>query len=229
MGKEQTYNISMKKNKNFFLDNGILTHNTEPAQRALRDIVVKHQNITRFIFAVNDLSKIIAPLQDRCQIFKFKSLKTKDILHHLHIIISSENINTLNDDQIYMIAELANGSMRKAVNCLQSLAVLDSVDDLIIKELMGNTLDDKDITELLKLVKIGNIENYEKFLFGLVYQNGYTPDEIMSKIIDNLITSNNNNILPIVVGLAEYQWRMSIGNDSLLQLRCALFKLNQSK
>ena len=51
----------------------------------------------------------------------------------------------------------------------------------------------------------------------------------MNGIIDQLIKSNNDNMLPIVVGLAEYEYRMSQGTNPLLQLRCGLMKLSQTK
>ncbi len=228
VGKEQTYNISMKKNKNFFLGNGILTHNTQPAQKALRDIIVKHQNVTRFIFAVNDLSKVIEPIQDRAQVFRFKPLKQEDIYNHLQRIVTSEGIN-ISDENINLIAALAGGSMRRGVNALQSVYIQPEINDSIIRELMNSTLCGKDIDKLIELVKTGNVEIYEKFLFELIYNHGYDPDEIMDGIIDSLIKSNNRNLLPVVVGMADYQWKMSQGSNPLLQLRCGLMKLSQSK
>ena len=201
---------------------------TIPAQRAMRDIVVRHQNVTRFIFAVNDLSKVITPIQDRCQVFRFKRLPIEDIYKHLQGIVNGEGIN-ISEKNLILIAELADGSMRKAVNALQSISTQDEVNDSIIKELMGSSLNDKDIKELLNLIKTGNVEIYEKFLFKLIYNEGYNPSEIMGAIIDLLIKRNDNKMLPIVVGLAEYDYRISQGANPLLQLRCGLMKLSQTK
>ena len=201
---------------------------TEPAQRALRDIVVKNQNITRFIFAVNDLSKVIEPLQDRMQVFRFKPLWTEDIYNHLQRIVTGEGIN-ISEENIKLIATLSDGSMRRGVNALQSVYTQPEINESIIRELMNSTLNNEDIDKLLELVKTGNVEIYEKFLFELVYNNGYDPNEIMDAIIDKIIKMNDNKMLPIVVGLAEYQWRMSQCANSMLQLRCSLMKLSQSK
>ena len=201
---------------------------TQPAQRALRDIIVKHQNVTRFILAVNDISKVIEPIQDRCQVFRFKRLKTSEILEHLNMIVKNEQIEISNEN-IYLIAELSNGSMRKGVNCLQSISTLSEINDSIIRELMNSILNNQDIEKLLMLVKSGQVEVYEKFLFQLIYNDGYDANEIMNGIIDQLIKSNNDNMLPIVVGLAEYEYRMSQGTNPLLQLRCGLMKLSQTK
>ena len=201
---------------------------TQPAQKALRDVIVKHQGVTRFILAVNDLSKVIEPIQDRTQVFRFKLLRQEDIYNHLQRIVEGEDIN-ISDENINLIADLSSGSMRRGVNALQSVYIQPEINDSIIRELMNSTLNNKDIDKLIELVKTGNVEVYEKFLFELIYNSGYDPDEIMNGIIDHLIKSNNGNMLPIVVGMADYQWKMSQGSNSLLQLRCALFKLGQSK
>lgn len=201
---------------------------TIPAQRAMRDIIVRHQNVTRFIFAVNDLSKIITPIQDRCQVFRFKRLPQEDIYKHLQRIIKGEGIDISLTNVMY-ISEFADGSMRRAVNTLQSISTQDEVNESIIRELMNSSLNNNDIEELLKLIKTGNVEIYEKHLFKLIYNDGYNPSEIMNAIIDLLIKKNDNKMLSIVVGLAEYQWRMSQGANELLQLRCSLMQLSKSQ
>ena len=95
--------------------------------------------------------------------------------------------------------------------------------------MINSTLNNNDINKLLELIKTGNVEIYEKFLFELVYNGGYDPNEIMCGIIDYFIKKNNNQNLSIVSGLAEYSWRMSQGANKLLQLRCGLLKLSQTK
>ena len=201
---------------------------TIPAQRAMRDIIVKHQNVTRFILAVNDISKVIEPIQDRCQVFRFRQLPTSEIEKHLQRIVDGEEIDISNEN-IHLISELADGSMRRAVNTLQSVYTQPEINDSIIRELMNSTLNNKDINKLLDLIKTGNVEVYEKYLFQLIYNDGYDANEVMNGIIDHLIKSNNGNMLPVVVGLAEYQYRMSQGSNPLLQLRCSLMKLSQTK
>lgn len=199
---------------------------TVNAQKALRDIIIKNQNVTRFILAVNDLSKVIGPIQDRCQVFKFRRLKTEDIYNHLKMVILNESIN-MSDENIHLIAELSDGSMRSAINALQSIHTQPEINESIIRELMGANLNTADINKLFELIKSGNIEKYEKFLFELVYQDGQDPGEILDSIIDLLI--KNNTMVPVIVGMADYSWRISQGANPLLQARCAFIKLSQTK
>ena len=228
VGRKQTYNVSMKKNKNFFLGNGILTHNTEPAQRALRETMIQNQNITRFIFSVNNIGKMIEPIQDRCQVLRFKSLSLEDIRDHLKKIVREEKID-ISTSNISLIAGLSKGSMRKALNALQSVSYQDEINETLIREAMDSTFDPQHAKQLLNLVIKGNVENYERYLFSLIYKSGFQPSEILQGLIDLLISKNDPKLLPAIVGLAEYDWRISQGAQDLLQLRCGLVKLAHSK
>ena len=201
---------------------------TEPAQRALRETMIRHQNITRFIFSVNNIGKMIEPIQDRCQVLRFKSLSMEDIRDHLKKIVKEEKID-ISISNISLIAGLSKGSMRKAMNALQSVSYQDEINETLIREVMDATFDPQHAIQLLDLVVKGNIEVYEKYLFSLIYKSGFQPSEILQGLIDLLISKNNPKLLPAIVGLGEYDWRISQGAQDLLQLRCGLMKLSQSK
>jgi len=201
---------------------------TESAQRALRETMIKHQNITRFIFSVNNIGKMIEPIQDRCQILRFKSLSMEDIRDHLKKIIKKEKID-ISSANVSLIAGLSKGSMRKAMNALQSISYQDEINETLIREAMDITFDPQHAKQLLDLVIKGNIEIYEKYLFELIYKLGFQPSEILQGLMDLLISKNDPKLLSIIVVLAEYDWRISQGAQDLLQLRCGLMKLSQSK
>jgi replication factor C small subunit len=65
------------------------------AQFAFREIMLKNQQITRFILICNNLDKIIPPIQDRCQLFRFAQLQLDDILNHLKLIVEKEDIHII--------------------------------------------------------------------------------------------------------------------------------------
>lgn len=201
---------------------------TESAQRALRETMIRHQSITRFIFSVNDINKVITPLQDRCQVFRFKSLSHDEIKIHLMKVVKAEKID-IKSQHLMIVSVLAKGSMRKAMNALQSLSVLSEVTEPIIRELMDTIVDSEHSKKLLKLVLFEQVEKYEEYVFKLVYNNGFDPSEILKGVMDELMKINNPKILPSILALAEHDWRISQGASGMIQLRCALFRVNQMK
>ena len=201
---------------------------TEPAQRALREIIIRHQDITRFIFSVNNISKVIPPIQDRCQIFRFKNLNHDEIKLHILKVAKNEEI-TITPQHLMLISVLARGSMRRAMNALQSLAVLDEITEEIIRDIMDTTVDSEHSKKLLKRTLTTNVEKYEEELFRLVYANGFEPSEILQGIMNELIALDNPSALPAILIAADGDWKISQGATPMVQLRCSLFRINQMK
>ena len=201
---------------------------TGNAQFALREIMLKNQQITRFVFVNNNLSKIIEPIQDRCQIFRFSPLQMDDIANHITLIVKEENIQ-IKKSQISTIAALADGSMRAGVNALQTIATQDSITDDLIRTVMGAKFDQKNSERILKAVFAGDQNKWESEIFRLVYSEGFTPEEIMHGILDQMISKNNPKDIKMITMLAEYDYRMSQGVQPLLQLRCGLARLASTK
>ncbi len=201
---------------------------TEPAQRALRETMIRNQTITRFIFSVNNISKVITPLQDRCQVFRFKAIPHDEIKIHLMKVAKAEEIN-IKSQHLMLVAVLAKGSMRRAMNALQSLSVIGEITEPIIRELMDTTVDAEHSKKLLKRVLTTEVEKYEEFLFKMVYASAFDPSEILQGMMSELIALNNPAALPAITTLAEHDWRISQGASGMIQLRCALFRINQMK
>ncbi len=212
--------------KIIFLDE--MEEMTEPAQRALRETMIRNQSVTRFIFSVNNINKVIPPLQDRCQVFRFRSISHDEIKIHIMKIAKDEDID-ISPQHLMLVSVLAKGSMRRALNALQSLAVLDNITEPIIREIMDTVVDSSHSKKLLKRVLTTDVDKYEEYLFQLVYANAFDPSEILQGVMDELIALNNPAALPAITTIAEHDWRISQGASGMIQLRCALFRVNQLK
>lgn len=70
---------------------------TQDAQNALRRVIEKFTENTRFCIVCNYLSKIIPALQSRCTRFRFGPLTTEQIVPRLDYVITQENLNVTED------------------------------------------------------------------------------------------------------------------------------------
>lgn len=201
---------------------------TSASMFALREVMLQNQEITRFVYVCNDLSKIIHPIQDRCQILRFNQLSLDEISQHLKLIVKNEEIS-ITPAQISTIAGLSRGSMRIAVNTLQTVSTQEHVTDNLIRTLMGAKFTDIDAKRILKAVFEKNQPEYEEIIFSLIYKSGFTADEIMCGLLDTLISKNDPKNIKIILNLSEGHYRMSQGVNPLIQLRCSLAKVSMMK
>jgi replication factor C subunit 2/4 len=95
---------------------------TESAQQALRIIISDFSHTTRFALACNDSTKIIEPIQSRCNILRYSKLKNDEIKERLLKIIYIERIE-YEDEGLKDLIDTADGDMRYALNNLQSTFV----------------------------------------------------------------------------------------------------------
>ena len=94
---------------------------TFDAQFALRRIIEKYSETTRFCLICNYENKIIQPIKSRCVDIRFYPINDKIIISRLKYICDSENID-YDIKGIETIVSISGGDMRKAINILQSLS-----------------------------------------------------------------------------------------------------------
>uniref|UniRef100_A0A3P8QYS0 AAA+ ATPase domain-containing protein n=1 Tax=Astatotilapia calliptera TaxID=8154 RepID=A0A3P8QYS0_ASTCA len=91
---------------------------TQDAQNALRRVIEKFTENTRFCLICNYLSKIIPALQSRCTRFRFGPLSPDQMIPRLEHVIQQENID-ITPDGMKAIVTLSTGDMRRSLNILQ--------------------------------------------------------------------------------------------------------------
>ncbi|TRY87467.1 hypothetical protein DNTS_035297 [Danionella cerebrum] len=92
---------------------------TQDAQNALRRVIEKFTENTRFCLICNYLSKIIPALQSRCTRFRFGPLSQSQMIPRLEHVIQQESID-ISPDGMKAIVTLSTGDMRRSLNILQS-------------------------------------------------------------------------------------------------------------
>ncbi|XP_073415899.1 replication factor C subunit 5 isoform X3 [Dendrobates tinctorius] len=92
---------------------------TQDAQNALRRVIEKFTENTRFCMICNYLSKIIPALQSRCTRFRFGPLSSEMMVPRLEYVVQQENVD-IAPDGMKALVTLSSGDMRRALNILQS-------------------------------------------------------------------------------------------------------------
>ena len=98
---------------------------TYDAQFALRRIIEKYSDNTRFCLICNYENKIIPAIKARCVNIRFYPIKKNIIINRLKYICDMENI-IYTADSLDTIANISSGDLRKAINMLQSISMMNN-------------------------------------------------------------------------------------------------------
>lgn len=194
---------------------------TKDAQHALRRTMEDFSSLCRFILACNYSSKIIPPIQSRCAVFKFSTLKEDDISNFLKNIAKNENLK-IDDDAISAIIYISEGDMRKAVNLLQ----MSSLDGAVTKEAIYSlaSRDPEEVRKMLLLAMNKRFKEARDILLTLLYQRGLAGEDITKEIHDQILQldlSDEEKML-IIEKIGECDFRISEGANPRIQLEALL-------
>lgn len=193
---------------------------TESAQHVLREIIEKYKN-TRFALACNHSSRIIEPIQSRCNLLKFNQLKKDEMKKRLETICLLENI-TIDESGIEAIVESAEGDMR---NLLNNLQIVTTGYDVVNKENVYKICDMPiDIQKILNLCYAHNskeaLEETKKIL-----EKGVLVQDIFKHIFHCL--KNDPSKLKYLEQLSHIYIRINEGFDTHLQLYGLIVRLSR--
>lgn len=196
---------------------------TRDAQHALRRTMEKYTNTCRFVLSCNYSSKIIEPLQSRCAIFRFRPLKSEDILERLNHISRLEGLK-IDADGIEAILYVAEGDLRKAINFLQSAAAFGKkIDSELIYSVVARARP-LDIREIMNLAISGKFLESRKKLRELVIKYGMAGEDVISQLhkeVFNLDISEKQKV-EMMDKIGEYDFRIKEGGNELIQLEALL-------
>lgn len=192
---------------------------TQDAQNALRRVIEKFTENTRFCLICNYLSKIIPALQSRCTRFRFGPLSPDQMIPRLEHVIQQESID-ISPDGMKAIVTLSSGDMRRSLNILQStsMAYGKVTEDTVytctghpLRSDIANILDwclNKDFTtaynQILKL----------KTLKGLALHDILTEVHLLIHRVD----FPPNIRIVLLIKLADVEHRLASGTNEKIQL-----------
>ncbi len=211
IGRRKVYDITMEKNHNFILSNGILTHNTPDAQFALRNIMETFADQTRFILTANYINKIIEPIRSRCQLIEFKNLGKKQIRLLLDRILQNEKVSYEMDDLLLLI-DLFYPDIRSMINHLQ----LYSNDG---KWALKNSEGFRNFEQLLAFIKKGDLKSIRELNIDYIESYKYLFDKVDD------ITTDYEKRVNISLDIADYLWKDAFIADKSINFAACCLKI----
>ena len=184
---------------------------TYDAQFALRRIIEKYSNTTRFCFICNYLNKIIPAIKSRCTCFRFNPIDNNSSNKLINKIIKKENIKC-NKDIIENILWLNQGDFRKNLNLIQAISLTPNIN----KNYQNFGIISKNtIINLINSLYTKSFNDNYILINQLIFDYGIDFDNILKLITFQMIELNqlNSNIL---IQLADLDYKYNHGNNDYL-------------
>lgn len=200
---------------------------TFDAQFALRRIIEKYSETTRFCLICNYENKIIPAIRSRCANFRFNPIEKDNIINTLNNIAKNENL-ILQDNSLEIISNLSNGDLRKAINLLQSISMKSNIISPLYCYETAGIPSDNEIALIFKYLTDmnNNFNEIYNHLNLIIRNNGYSLDiilkELTLKILKNSKIKNKAQILSDLADL-ENKITKSIFTDIYISALISIF------
>jgi replication factor C small subunit len=195
-----------------FEDAHALTHE---AQQALRRIMERASTTCRFIFSTTNQSAIIPPITSRCLPLFFSPVDQDSLLCHLRMIRERENVclHPCSDDDLELIAQVAQGDMRRAILLLQAALEAGKCRDL---SSMARSETTNVAASALDAIRKGDVRNAIRRLESLIIDYGLSGGEVFLEI--RTIVQREYNHPALTIALADAEYRLKHGNNEFIQI-----------
>ena len=153
-----------------------------------------------FILATTEKHKILPTIISRCQIYDFERMSVSDIINHLKMVASHENV-TYEEEALNVIAEKADGGMRDALSifdqavsfCQGNITYQKVIEDL-------NVLDAKNYFNIIDY-SLENKVSDVMVLLNTVISKGFDGGHLINGLaqhVRNVLMAKDEQTLPLL-------------------------------
>lgn len=226
IGVRNVVDIEVDDTHTFVTKSGIVVHNCNSLQPALRAAIEEFANNCRFILTCNFKNRVIEPIHSRCAVVEFK-IDNKDkpkiaahFFKRITNILKTEGV----EFEPQVVAEIVNKhfpDFRRVLNELQRYSVSGKIDAGILVN-----LGDESFKTLVKHLKAKNFTEVRKW----VGQNSDIETSALFRQLYDKATDvlEPSSIPQLVLLLADYQHRAAFVADSEINIMACMVELMSS-
>lgn len=196
---------------------------TNDAQNALRRVIEKFTENTRFCLICNYLSHIIPALQSRCTRFRFGPLTPDQMQSRVDYVVQQEGVQAT-PDGVRSLITLSQGDMRRALNILQSTAMAYStVDENSVYSCTGQPLP-ADIANIVHWMLNDSFSTAYQNIMKLKTLKGLALQDILTQVhlyIQRVEFPSNTRMI-LLEKMADVEYQLSTGSSEKIQLGALL-------
>lgn len=196
---------------------------TSGAQTALRRIIEDAAEHCRFIIIANNVSKIIAPIQSRCAVFRFAAVSKAEAVARLAQIAGDEGVET-EEGALNAIYEYAEGDMRHSINMMQA-SVSDGRITKSAVEATAGLARTSEVESVLRAALDGNFRDARNKMVDLIKVYGMSESDFLKHVASAAFGLERSDTSRIMTIIAEYDYRILSGANSEIQLSAMLAQL----
>jgi DNA polymerase-3 subunit gamma/tau len=158
---------------------------TKEAFNALLKIMEEPPSHVKFILATTEPHKIPATIHSRCQRFDFKNIPAAQIKQHLAEVLAGESIEA-DDEVLFQVAVLGNGSMRDALSLLDRLTASDvrPLSLKLLEDMLGLPPRER-VVSLIDAMADGDISKTLAEVDGLL-ASGIGQEQVIDVLVERL-------------------------------------------
>lgn len=205
---------------------------TNDAQSALRRIIEKYTENTRFCLITNYMNKITPAIQSRCTRFRFGPLSQAQVMPRMEYIIENENVKVTQDGKV-AIYELSQGDMRRVVNLLQCSTMSypgETIDESKVYQCCGHPTK-SDIKKIMQLLLHSDMKTAYKDIQLIKIEKGLALQDILTQVASAVETHNLSQPtrINLYTRLADIEYHLNNGGQEKIYLSAVIGAFHQAQ
>lgn len=191
---------------------------TKDAQFALRRIMEKYAQHTRFCLICNYASKIIPAIQSRCTKFRFAPVPAEAMLQRLRHVVCSERVQ-ISGASLQTIQRLGEGDMRRSLNVLQSLHLASTKITSATIHATTGLLDRCEVLEFLQVLFEKPMKSILNHLYRLKLEKSFALTDLIKEMSETLFSLHMSVQVrsQLLKGLADVEHALSFTSSEKIQ------------